>query len=43
MTEPNNDTYDALLAHPDIERFVNWIKDKPAGFKPISRTMKRFG
>jgi hypothetical protein len=41
--EADYNTRAALLAHPDIERFIDWIRDKPAGFKPASRTMKRFG
>ena len=24
----------ALQGHPDINEFVDWIKDKPIGFKP---------
>ena len=39
--EEHYNTSETLLAHPEIERFVVWIKDKPAGFKPTSRTMKR--
>lgn len=27
-------TREALLAHDEIQRFVAWIKVKPAGFKP---------
>jgi len=25
---------EALLDHPAIRRFVDWIKNKPEGFKP---------
>lgn len=32
---------EALLAHPDIRRFVAWIRTRPPGFKPASRSMKR--
>ncbi len=27
-------TRTALLQHPDIQRFVEWIRKRPAGFKP---------
>lgn len=27
---------EALLTHPDIHRFADWLSDKPAGFKPRS-------
>lgn len=33
-------TREALLAHPDIHRFVVWIRNKPEGFRPASRSMK---
>jgi hypothetical protein len=26
----------ALAAHPDVARFVSWIRTKPDGFKPAS-------
>lgn len=29
-----------LQAHEEIQRFVEWIKDKPAGFKPRSYSMR---
>lgn len=32
--EASYHTADSLLAHPDIKRFVDWIADKPAGFRP---------
>lgn len=31
-------TIEALLSHPDIARFVEWIRDKPPGF--TERTAK---
>jgi hypothetical protein len=34
-------TREALLAHPDIRGFVDWIRNKPADLKPRSRAMKR--
>jgi len=34
-------TREALLAHPDIQRFVAWLREKPAGFKPISKSRRR--
>jgi hypothetical protein len=39
--EAHYSTRDALLAHPAMQRFVTWIGRKPAGFKPVSRSMKR--
>jgi hypothetical protein len=29
-------TLASLAAHPDVARFVAWIRTKPAGFKPVS-------
>jgi hypothetical protein len=34
-------TREALLAHPAIRHFVDWIGARPAGFKPANRSMKR--
>ena len=34
-------TREALLAHPDVHRFVEWIKVKPPSCKPSSRAVKR--
>ncbi|MFA9460176.1 hypothetical protein [Thiohalorhabdus methylotrophus] len=34
-------TAEALLGHPDIRRFVAWIADKPADFRPRTRRMRR--
>ncbi len=28
---------EALLGHPGIRRFVDWIRDRPAGLKPRGR------
>ncbi len=30
-------TLTSLLAHPEIKKFVAWIKTKPSAFKPVSR------
>ena len=27
-----------LAAHPDVARFVDWIREKPAGFRPATKT-----
>jgi hypothetical protein len=34
-------TREALLGHEEIARFVDWIRTKPAGFKPQSRPRRR--
>jgi len=34
-------TRERLLAHPVIAGFVEWIKDKPADFKPRSASRRR--
>lgn len=34
-------TREALLNHPEIRRFVDWIARRPAGFQPASRSWKR--
>jgi hypothetical protein len=34
-------TREALLAHEEISRFVDWIRGKPSGFKPQSRPRRR--
>jgi hypothetical protein len=31
---------EALIGHPQIQRFARWISAKPAGFKPKSRSWK---
>jgi hypothetical protein len=33
-------TVEALAMHPDIARFVAWIRDKPAGLKVTVRHKK---
>lgn len=33
-------TRDTLLAHPEIRRFVDWIRKRPSGYKPHSRAMR---
>ena len=30
----------ALLQHPDIQRFVEWIRKRPGGFKPQVKRMR---
>ena len=32
---------DRLIAHPDIRRFVDWIGNRPAEFRPGRRNTKR--
>ncbi|GAB2803497.1 hypothetical protein GCM10027040_34740 [Halomonas shantousis] len=32
---------EALLEHPDIRAFVDWLAPKPAGFKPKKRARRR--
>lgn len=34
-------TVEALAGHPEIARFVEWIRTKPSGFNVSSRTMRR--
>ena len=34
-------TREALLAHPDIAKFLDWISDKPPGFIPRTDKVKR--
>ena len=36
-------TLESLAAHPDVARFVNWIRKKPEGFRPANEDahMKR--
>jgi len=34
-------TLPLLAAHPEVSRFVVWIRDKPAGFRPQSTDAKR--
>lgn len=38
-------TVDALLEHPQIQRFVGWVKNKPVDFMERTRTsrLKRRG
>ncbi|WP_338845822.1 HNH endonuclease signature motif containing protein [Massilia sp. W12] len=35
-------TVEALLAHPEIQKFVNWIKRKPPGFYDRSKRSKQW-
>lgn len=34
-------TREALLAHPEMAKFVAWIADKPPGFVPRARPPRR--
>lgn len=34
-------TLTSLAAHPDVERFVAWIRRKPAGFRPANQPSAR--
>lgn len=36
-------TVPALMAHPDVARFVAWVKDKPPGFMERTRRSARRG
>ena len=31
-------TLESLSTHPNVIRFVAWIRKKPAGFRPVSRS-----
>lgn len=34
-------TIEALASHPEIAKFVGWIRTKPPGFQVSSRAMRR--
>ena len=34
-------TREALLAHAELRRFVEWIRSRPPGFRPRSRSWKQ--
>ena len=34
-------TVDALLSHPEIAKFAEWMQSKPAGFRPQVSTQRR--
>ena len=34
-------TRERLLEHPEMRRFITWIAERPVGFKPRSRRMRR--
>jgi 5-methylcytosine-specific restriction endonuclease McrA len=34
-------TVEALLSHPDVARFVAWVRDKPSGFMERTRRSSR--
>lgn len=33
----------ALRAHPELARFIDWVKDKPSDFNPPARRSRRKG
>ncbi|MFO7858948.1 MAG: hypothetical protein R6V11_08520 [Ectothiorhodospiraceae bacterium] len=39
--EREYNTLAALQGHPDVQRFVAWIADKPSGFRPRSPAGRR--
>jgi hypothetical protein len=39
--EREYNTLEALAAHPDIQRFTNWVKDKPHGTYPQGAGRRR--
>ncbi|MCD6051928.1 MAG: hypothetical protein K0Q55_3346 [Verrucomicrobia bacterium] len=41
--ERQYNTLDLLKAHPDVAKFVDWIKTKPSAFKPVSRPAESKG
>lgn len=41
--ERKYNTLDSLKAHPEVSKFVDWIKTKPSAFKPVSRPAKAKG
>ena len=41
--ERDYNTMELLSAHPEVARFVEWIRKKPDGFKPISHDAKMKG
>lgn len=32
---------EALQAHPELQRFVDWLRQRPVGFRPRSRSWKQ--
>jgi hypothetical protein len=36
-------TVQALKAHPEMERFINWVKQKPNDMNPATRRSKKKG
>ena len=41
--ERNYNTLETLKAHEEIAKFIDWIKDKPAGTQVTVRTNRRKG
>jgi hypothetical protein len=39
----NYSSLKALYAHPEIARFINWVKDKPSEFNPPTRRRRSKG
>ena len=33
----------ALREHPEVKRFINWVRDKPSDFNPPTRRSRRKG
>jgi hypothetical protein len=31
-------TLESLAEHPEVKRFLSWIRNKPAGFRPVSHS-----
>jgi hypothetical protein len=39
--EQTYNTIEALQSHPELERFLCWIRTKPPNFQPLSRKRQR--
>lgn len=39
--EQQYNTIEALTTHPEMQKFIEWIRSKPAGFKPLMRAPRR--
>jgi hypothetical protein len=39
--ERDFNTLPSIKAHPEIGKFVDWLKDKPAGLRVVARGAKR--
>jgi hypothetical protein len=38
--EQQYNTVNLLLSHPEVQRFSQWLSNKPAGYQPLSRKRK---